>query len=365
MAILNTNIPTNLTEYPNSFKRQGAFPLEAYSIFYSLSEAEEYATNSPIAYVGQILTVINNTSEVPEVKQYSIINEAGDLKELGKEEVYVSETNTDNNFIPNNATIEIVLYGTTDEEFINIDDYYKKTETYSRDEVYTKEEVDELVYNIEAGELSWDKILDKPDNLATTDYVTEQINTVKAEIPSLDGYAKTTDIPTDYVPNTRAINNKTLNDNIVLEAKDIGTYTKTEIDLQLSEKVNTNTVISIEKGGTGATTAGAARTNLEITPDNIGAANKPETLFIHLGENENWSGGALELECEGITKDDYPIIDIDYSSAALENNESMAGALETWSMIRNIETLDGKLKFYTYGTEHPTKFCDLIIRVVR
>ena len=36
MAKLLTGIPINLTEYPNSFKRQGAFPLEAYSIFYDL-----------------------------------------------------------------------------------------------------------------------------------------------------------------------------------------------------------------------------------------------------------------------------------------------------------------------------------------
>lgn len=47
----------NLTEYPNSFKRQGAFPLEAYSVFNTLSAAEDYASNSPIAYVGQPLAV--------------------------------------------------------------------------------------------------------------------------------------------------------------------------------------------------------------------------------------------------------------------------------------------------------------------
>jgi hypothetical protein len=35
MANLLNKIPTNLTEYPNSFKRQGAFPLEAYSVFYA------------------------------------------------------------------------------------------------------------------------------------------------------------------------------------------------------------------------------------------------------------------------------------------------------------------------------------------
>ena len=38
MAELLTRIPTNLTEYPNSFKRQGCFPLEAYSVFYTSFE---------------------------------------------------------------------------------------------------------------------------------------------------------------------------------------------------------------------------------------------------------------------------------------------------------------------------------------
>ena len=66
MAILNLKLPTNLTEYPNSFKRQGAFPLEAYSVFYAIHDesgavtttalqaAKDYAQNNPISYVGQI-----------------------------------------------------------------------------------------------------------------------------------------------------------------------------------------------------------------------------------------------------------------------------------------------------------------------
>lgn len=78
MAILNTGIPTNLTEYPNSFKRQTPSPLEAYSIFYSLLEAQDYSINNPIAYVGQIITVIIDD----RVKSYKIINESGDLIEL-------------------------------------------------------------------------------------------------------------------------------------------------------------------------------------------------------------------------------------------------------------------------------------------
>ena len=78
MAILNTGIPTNLTEYPNSFKRQGAFPLESFSVFYSMTEAETYATSNPVAYVGQNIVVVNGN----EVDMYLIVSTAGTLKKL-------------------------------------------------------------------------------------------------------------------------------------------------------------------------------------------------------------------------------------------------------------------------------------------
>lgn len=78
MAILNTGIPTNLTEYPNSFKRQGAFPLESFSVFYSMTEAETYASTNPVAYVGQNIVVVNGN----EVDMYLIVSTAGTLKKL-------------------------------------------------------------------------------------------------------------------------------------------------------------------------------------------------------------------------------------------------------------------------------------------
>ena len=95
MAILNLKLPTNLTEYPNSFKRQGAFPLEAYSVFYAIHDesgavtttalqaAKDYAQNNPISYVGQILAVVDvNAEGATEVKVYKIENTAGDLVPL-------------------------------------------------------------------------------------------------------------------------------------------------------------------------------------------------------------------------------------------------------------------------------------------
>lgn len=94
MAILNNALPKNLTEYPNSFKRQGSFPLEAYSVFYDIRDesgkltkkaidaAKEYASNitsSAISYVGQIISVI----EDDVVNVYKIIDTEGTLELVG------------------------------------------------------------------------------------------------------------------------------------------------------------------------------------------------------------------------------------------------------------------------------------------
>ena len=78
MAILLTERPKNLTEYPNSFKRQGAFPLDSTLCWYSLDAAKAYAQTDKTAYVGQIITVIEDNS----VKHYSIINTDGELSEI-------------------------------------------------------------------------------------------------------------------------------------------------------------------------------------------------------------------------------------------------------------------------------------------
>lgn len=79
MATYINNIPKNLTEYPNSFKRQGAFPLEAYSVFSSLEAAITYATTNAIAYVGQTLAVC----EDDKTTLYIIADGAGNLTEVG------------------------------------------------------------------------------------------------------------------------------------------------------------------------------------------------------------------------------------------------------------------------------------------
>ena len=88
MAELLNRIPTNLTEYPNSFKRQGAFPLEAYSVFYTMADAEAYASTNAVSYVGQTIAVVTANAEdasvVDSVTLYIIADAAGHLQEVGR-----------------------------------------------------------------------------------------------------------------------------------------------------------------------------------------------------------------------------------------------------------------------------------------
>lgn len=79
MAELLNKLPTNLTEYPNSFKRQTASPLEMYSVFYAKADAENYAANNGVAYVGQPIAVVENDTVV----LYVIEDAEGTLKEVG------------------------------------------------------------------------------------------------------------------------------------------------------------------------------------------------------------------------------------------------------------------------------------------
>lgn len=64
---------------PLAMNRQLPQPLDASSIFTSLSDAQTYATTNGAAYVGQIIAVIEND----EAKAYIISNAAGDLVEIG------------------------------------------------------------------------------------------------------------------------------------------------------------------------------------------------------------------------------------------------------------------------------------------
>ena len=67
--------------FPLNFRRGNPNPLDNSSVWASLEAAQAYAATDPVAYVGQILTVVDNVEGVATV--YAIQDEAGTLKKVG------------------------------------------------------------------------------------------------------------------------------------------------------------------------------------------------------------------------------------------------------------------------------------------
>lgn len=80
MAKLYGKIASNtLLTLDKTFSRANGQPLDGTTLWYSLVEAQAYAQTNA-AYVGQIITVIENDS----ITNYSIADETGRLEEIGK-----------------------------------------------------------------------------------------------------------------------------------------------------------------------------------------------------------------------------------------------------------------------------------------
>lgn len=117
--------------------------------------------------------------------------------------------------------------------------------------------------------------------------------------------------------------------------------------------------LSVEQGGTGATTAAAARSNLGITPTNIGAITmqkKTATLSA-----SGWAGNGpytQSVSVSGISSSDTLICDLSMANATTSNAEDLQ---EAWSYIGKIESGSGAIISTCY-TEKPG--VDLSINVL-
>ena len=66
---------------PISYKRGNPIPLDTTAVWYSESELKNYAKTSVVAYVGQVLTLVNETANTATA--YVILNTAGDIEKIG------------------------------------------------------------------------------------------------------------------------------------------------------------------------------------------------------------------------------------------------------------------------------------------
>lgn len=79
MAVIQKEF--NYMAFPQSFSRGNPIPLDKSSLWYSMEEMSNYSKTDATAYVGQILTLVNEADN--SAKAYIIANAAGDLVEVG------------------------------------------------------------------------------------------------------------------------------------------------------------------------------------------------------------------------------------------------------------------------------------------
>lgn len=76
MASINRN--NKNMEFPLQIKRQYAAPLDTNSVFYSLAEAQGYASSSPLSYVGQVISVVNGSNvEIYKISSRGLLEGIG------------------------------------------------------------------------------------------------------------------------------------------------------------------------------------------------------------------------------------------------------------------------------------------------
>ena len=79
MAYINHDVST--MAMPSGMNRMGQFPLDMSSVYYDKASLEAYAESGSIAYVGQIVSLVDEENN--KVTVYSIQDKAGTLKEVG------------------------------------------------------------------------------------------------------------------------------------------------------------------------------------------------------------------------------------------------------------------------------------------
>jgi hypothetical protein len=68
MAYINKEVST--MAMPSGMNRMGQFPLDMSSVYYDMESLQAYATSGSIAYVGQIVSLVDETNK--KVTVYSI-----------------------------------------------------------------------------------------------------------------------------------------------------------------------------------------------------------------------------------------------------------------------------------------------------
>ena len=168
--------------FPLNFRRGNPNPLDNSSVWASLAEAQNYAANDPVAYVGQIISVVDNVNNVTTV--YSIQDEAGTLKKVGTSPIGDESTIT----VAEDGTVS--LFGVSGLELSRTED----------DGTVKKINYQPLLVN---GKLTWVE-----PSATTVEGLATEIEGAKTRIDALEGTVgdENNGLVKDVSDNTAAIN---------------------------------------------------------------------------------------------------------------------------------------------------------------
>ena len=303
--------------FPLNFRRGNPNPLDNSSVWASLEAAQTYAASDPVAYVGQILTVVDNVNSIATV--YSIQDEAGTLKKVGTSPVGDESTIT----VAEDGTVS--LFGVSGLELDRVE----------ADGSTTKINYQPLLVD---GKLTWvEPSATTVEGLATEiEGLKTRLSAVEATVGNADG-----GLVKDVADNTAAISdintkigsvaeNKTLVQ-MIADAQTAATYDDTELAGRIS---------SIE----GDYLKSADKTALETKMATDIATAKTEAIEAVLGEAVPENFDTLKEVAEWIQSDTTASAELITRVTNIEN-DYLKGADKTalQGEIDALETLVGAL----------------------
>lgn len=233
MAIIKKD--GNFMGLPMNIARGNPIPLDKSEIWYSYEAMLDYAATDPVAYVGQILGLVDEANG--SAKAYIILNTAGDVQEVGKATVV------------DNATIVL------DEEKLSLKDFGKRYYRYVAEENnvaahYELQEVDDehpwkaglepkVVFTNDTYALGWYE-----PNPTTMEGVNAQIAGIQSTV---DGLSVTT---TNLSNQLKNVYTKTETNDEIAKAVSSAAHLKREIVTELPpvDEANENTIYMIASG---------------------------------------------------------------------------------------------------------------------
>lgn len=363
MAVYNLPNYTNAQGFglPLNIRRGNPNPLDNSAVWASLDAAKNYAKTDPTAYVGQIISVVDNEKSIVDV--YKINDTAGNLVLVG-----TVTLGDDQSIVKNdNDTLSLYDFGKKYYKFVaangDVAAHYEATEGWK----------DGLEPKVSGGVLAWYE-----PNPTTVDGLQSAINTIQAEVDTAelaikantDAIAvlngdKTTEGSVAYQiaavvagANADFDTLKEIADWIAAHPDSVATINaaikgNTDAIADLKELVGTDSVADQIAAAIEDLNIGdyAKAADLEDAIDDIGAnADAIEALQGLVGENsvEDQINAAVKETVEGVEQDKFALR---VHSHAVSDIAGLGAQLDTLATKDTVNSIDGRVQAIENGLE--------------